>query len=470
MLPAPTNYTVWPSVVMANSVTAMTVTAAERAYIIPEGKKFSLKIISVNSDENYYSPNNYKMLEAIGKDGVLTFDFEFSGEGEHLIELIYDEKVVSSFTVYSLFEDLYRLRPLKGDLHSHSCRSDGTRDPAAQAGHYREEGYDFVALTDHNRYFPGGEIDEVYEGVNTGLIRITGEEVHSPGSVVHIVHVGGRESVADRYVHDRENYEAEIAEYMEKVPENIPEDYKSRYAKAMWATDSIHSVGGLAIFPHPFWRPGRAKTYNLPVSLARLLIESGLFDAYEITGAMTQPDINRSVAFWSEEKAKGYAIPVVGSSDAHSLERSKHFPYNQTVCFAEEKTADSIISAVKRGMCVAVESNGYEYDIQYRCYGDFRLVSYAQFLLSHYFPRLKRAASGIGVAMRAYAMGEADASLVSGYAALADNFTERFFGRIAPVLPTREMMEFEERWREVQLNGPRTRGSSVDATPAKSLI
>ena len=310
----------------------------------------------------------------MGNGGNLSFEFEFIGEGEYLIQLISDEKVIQSFTVYSLFEDLYSLCPLKGDLHSHSCRSDGTRDPAAQAGHYREAGYDFVALTDHNRYFPGGEIDEIYAGVNTGLVRVTGEEVHSPESVVHIVHVGGKASVADSYVHDRENYEAQISEYMTKVPERIPEQYRSRYAKAMWATDKIHAQGGLAIVPHPFWRPGRSKIYNLPVELARILISSGIFDVYEIVGAMTQPDINRSVALWSELRAEGHSIPVVGSSDAHSLERSAQFPYNFTICFAEEKTGDSIISAIKRGMCVAVEATGNDYDRQSRCYGDFRLV------------------------------------------------------------------------------------------------
>ena len=470
MLPTPVSYTVWPSVVPADKVTYMTVTPAERAYIIPDGKEYSVTVISVNSDENYYSPKNHKKIDLAGHNGILTFDFLFSGEGEHLIRLMSDEKEIASFTVYSLREDLYSLLPLKGDLHSHSCRSDGTRDPAAQAGHYREEGYDFVALTDHNRYFSGGEIDEAYEDVNTGLIRVFGEEVHSPGSVVHIVHVGGRESVAARYVHDRENYDAEIEEYMTKVPENIPERYRSRYAKAMWATDAIHSVGGLAIFPHPFWRPGASRTYNVSSELAEIFLKSGMFDAYEIVGAMTQSDCNRSLALWADLRSQGYNITVVGSSDVHSLEKSTHFPYRTTICFAKEKTNASIIEAVREGMCVAVESNGVEYDVQNRCYGSFRLVSYAQFLLSHYFPRLKRAAMGIGVAMRAYAMEEIDGETVSAYSAIADNFTERFFGRKPPVLPSQKMLDFEEKWREVQLRGPKTRGSSVDASPAKSLI
>ena len=37
----------------------------------------------------------------------------------------------------------------RGNLHTHSTRSDGHLDPAETVGWYRDNGYDFVALTDH---------------------------------------------------------------------------------------------------------------------------------------------------------------------------------------------------------------------------------------------------------------------------------------------------------------------------------
>ena len=138
MLPTTFNYNVWPSVIIADKVSRMTITAAERAYMIPDGEVFTLKIVSVNTDENYYEPSEYKTLEVSAEGGALSFDFEFVGEGEHLIQLISEDRVIDSFVVYSLYEDLYERIPLKGDLHSHSCRSDGSRDAASQAGHYRE--------------------------------------------------------------------------------------------------------------------------------------------------------------------------------------------------------------------------------------------------------------------------------------------------------------------------------------------
>ena len=236
MLPTPKNYAVYPSVVLADQATDMIIVPCEKAFLFVEGEEYELGITSVNGDEpNYHKSATRTYLKAIAHDGVLRFTYTFPGEMEHLIFLSYGEKKLQEFNIFSLKEDLFRLRPLRGDFHSHSYRSDGKRDPAALAGHFREQGYDFFALIDHNRYYPGGEIDETYAGVKMGLTRVFGEEVHAPGSVIHIVHVGGKSSVADLYVHDREGYEAAIADYMTKVPAHVPEDFRLRYACSIYS-------------------------------------------------------------------------------------------------------------------------------------------------------------------------------------------------------------------------------------------
>ncbi len=469
MLPVPFSYILFPCVVPADQVSTMTICGAEPAYIMQDGMEYTVKIISVNSDDNYRAPETHKMMTVHASQGVLRFDFLFENEQEHLVQLISDATVIATFAVFSAREDLYALTPLRGDLHSHSCRSDGTRDPASQAGHYREQGYDFVALTDHNRFYPGDEIDTVYNNVNTGLTRVLGEEVHCPDSVVHIVHIGGKESVAAKYVHQADDYKKQIDSYLKKVPDDIPEIYKSRYAKAMWATDAIHAVGGLAIFPHPFWRPNKSKIFNVCDELTKILLKSGMFDAYELVGAMTQDDNNRSVAFWGDLRSEGLQIPVVGSSDIHDMQNYACFPGTFTICFAEENTNDAIMQAVKNGMCVAVETAGFEPSKQYRCYGSTRLVTYAQFLLKYYFPKLQRLTAGAGVAMRAYAMEDTSAELINMHTQLAVKFTNRFFGRLAPTLPSEKLLAFEQKARETQLaKGPKSRGSSIPFEPAKT--
>ena len=464
MRPTPENYAIYPSVVPADRKTSLTVIPNERAFLFFENEEYTLTVISVGGDDSYYIVSTHKQVSAIAKDGVLRFDFTFEGEQEHLLVLSYGEKKLAEFHVYSLLEDLYALRPLKGDLHSHSYRSDGKRDPAAEAGHYREQGYDFFALTDHNRYYPGGEIDEVYEGVSSGFSRVLGEEVHCPGSVVHIIHVGGKRSVTDRYVHDRENYEREIAEYCTRVPEEIPLQYRDRYAKAMWASDEIHKAGGLAIFPHPYWRPGKSRIYNVQDGFAKILLKSGLFDAYELIGGMELDGNNRSVNLWSELRAEGLNISVVGSSDVHSMSKKEGtYPDQFTVCFAQKNENDAIIQAIKGGYSVAVYAHGDEYNRYFDCFGSLRLVSYAQFLLKYYFSMMQRTVQGIGVAMRAYAMNDAPKEMITLQAEYAEKVADRYFGRQAPKLPDETIIAFEDKWRAVHLDGPVTKGSAIDS-------
>lgn len=464
MLPVLENYKIYPSVVPADTEVEMTIVPAGKAFLFFEGQEYTLLHVEVGGDEEYYhSPQNQKRFTVTAKNGILRFPYTFEGEKEHVIAIVFDEKKsIVRLPVYSLKQDLYRLRPLKGDFHTHSYRSDGKHDPAEAASHFREQGYDFYALTDHNRYYPGGEVDETYAGVKMDFSRVRGEELHTPGSVVHIVHVGGSRSITEEYFRDPETFEKEVDELRPLVSESIPERYRDRYVRAMWASKKIRSVGGLAIFPHPYWRPGKSMAYNVCDEFAKILLTSGLFDAYELVGGMEKDGNVRSIALWGELRAEeGLKIPVVGSSDVHGMEDCYSFPSFYTICFAERNDNDSIVAAVKAGRSVAVEADGVEYNSTKRVYGSLRLVSYAQFLLKYYFPAHQRVCQGEGVAMRAYAMGECSKELIELQANATENHRKRFFGELAPVLPSEDMLEFENRWREVHLAGPKTKGSLV---------
>ncbi len=48
--------------------------------------------------------------------------------------------------MYSLKEDLYCRRPLKGDLHLHTVFSDGNENPEVVVSNMRRFGNDFCAL------------------------------------------------------------------------------------------------------------------------------------------------------------------------------------------------------------------------------------------------------------------------------------------------------------------------------------
>ncbi|MBE6601565.1 MAG: hypothetical protein E7637_03560 [Ruminococcaceae bacterium] len=464
MLPNPQNYAIYPSVMLADQEREMIISPTERAFLLFEGEEYLVTVYPINTDApDYHLGLTGEEYRVTAHNGVVRFSHTFAGEQQHLIVFAKDEKKLGEFMVYSLKEDLYALTPLRGDLHGHSYRSDGARDPAALAGHYREQGYDFFALTDHNRFYPGYEIDEVYANVHLGITRVPGEEVHTPGSPVHIVHVGGKKSVALQYIKDRKTYEDEVDACLKQIPAGLPECYHERYAMALWSTQKIHEADGIAIFAHPFWRP-KDRVYNVCEEFATMLLTSGMFDAYELVGGMRQIGINRSVAMWNDLRANGLQIPVVGSSDVHTVAKSGNFPHLFTVCFAKSNTPDDIIDAVKNGLSVAVEATGTEYDRQYRAYGSLRLVSYAQYLLTYFFPAQERICQGEGIAMRAYAMNDADASLVEAQVAQTKCFRDRFFGKMPPRLPDAAMIDFENRVRARHLDeGPVTKGSAIDS-------
>ncbi len=461
MLPIHEKWTVLPSIVRANATNTLTIAPIERSFLFYEGTTYTVKITGSEADEPFYhTPVTPKILNVVAHGGVLTFSFDFEGEQEYLIQLKLENQKLALFSVYALNEDLYRLRPLRGDLHSHSFRSDGVCDAAALAGYYREQGYDFLALTDHNRYFSGEEIDETYRGVKMGLLRVPGEEVHTPDTQVHIIHVGGKSSVCARYVQDDDTYRREIEECFGRVPDSVPERYRHRYAQVIWVSEHIRAAGGLVIFPHPYWRPGAtAGVFNVNTEFARILLTSGLFDAYELIGGMHPEDNNLSLALWQEISAAGHPISVVGSSDEHNVERSDTFPHYFTVCFATENTTEGVLAAVRGGLSVAVEAFGTDYDRRYHVYGAHRLVAYTQFLLHHYFNHRRYICYGEGLAMRAYTMGDTPAASIEMQADVAELYYRRFFGLEAPLLPSPEIVDFVAKSRARQLDGPTGRGS-----------
>ncbi|MBR2370630.1 MAG: hypothetical protein IKA82_01290 [Clostridia bacterium] len=475
MLPTPRNYIIRPAIAEVGKTTHFYVIPTERCFLFVNDKEYDVLIIHTHGDEGIPGKRLCRSKFTVkASGGVLEFDYTFEDEQEHLIIVSRPEDPATAWEmrVYSVKSDLYGLRPMKGDLHTHSYRSDGRRDPAALAGHLREQGYDCFALTDHNRFYPGGEIDEVYEGVNTGMCRIIGEEIHTPGSPVHIVRIGGEnKSVTEQYVLDLDGYYKAIEEYLTRVPENIPESYKERYARALWATDRVHELGGIAILPHPYWYPKTQLVFNLCDDFVKTLLRSGMFDAYELFGGMQVDGCNRSVNMWNELRIEGIDVPVVASSDVHNLERSAHFPHKFTVCFVEEPTSEGVKNAVKKGLSVAIEAVGTEYDRQHRCYSSLRLVSYTQFLLREYFFPLQKLSHGVGIAMRAYAIEGAPKELVELQQNTVEGFMDVFFGRTKPKLPSAEMMEFEERWRDVHIKrGPITKGGDILGTVVSRQI
>ena len=62
----------------------------------------------------------------------------------------------------------------KGNIHTHTNRSDGDSDPEAVVDWYRRNGYDFLVLTDHNHVTV---LEHGARVMQEGPLMIPGEEV-----------------------------------------------------------------------------------------------------------------------------------------------------------------------------------------------------------------------------------------------------------------------------------------------------
>lgn len=83
---------------------------------------------------------------------------------------------------------------LKGNLHTHSNRSDGAREPAEVCAFYARAGYDFLCLSDHFLPAYGFPITDTTGERTNRFTTILGAEVHagrnSQGEIWHLLAVG----------------------------------------------------------------------------------------------------------------------------------------------------------------------------------------------------------------------------------------------------------------------------------------
>ena len=370
-------------------------------------------------------------------DGCIRFTHCFHGEQEHFVRIYAGEKRLCQLAVYSVHEDLSGMIPLLGDLHLHTIRSDGREDPAIVAAHLRQQGYDYIAITDHENFSGALEAIDAYQDAPIEMNLMTGEEVHMPDCPIHVVHVGGRYSVnamvdenyaridkknpgmSDRHpaawrkvegsdfpgTMNAEEFHRAVEAYagtLPAIPEGLP---RFVYAGFAWVCDQIRKAGGLAIFAHPYWINDM---FHVDERLTQYIFDQRAFDAFEVLGGENYFEQNGfQTVHYYEAMAKGGPMPVVGSSDSHSSVNNRNAFIAKTICFARANDTPSILSAIRARRTVAVDAISAEY----RLVGEYRLVKYACFLMDNYFPLRREACVEQGRAMKEYYCGDREDGL-----------------------------------------------------------
>ncbi len=338
-------------------------------------------------------------------DDGIQVRYLFEREQEYILLFGNREKPLAETHLYALDDDLFTRRPYKGDLHIHSCRSDGKESPAYVAGAGRRIGLDFMAITDHHQYAPSLEASRAFENVPIDLHLYPGEEVHPPDNPVHIINFGGNFSVNGLF--KSELYRREVQALAEKFTDFPPDMGRYTYASCVWCFDKIREGGGLAVFCHPYWYTHHR--YDVPEALTTLLLDRQPYDALELIGGYHPHEFESNmlqVARYHDERARGKRIPIVGVSDAHGCETGELFGWYYTIVFAPSPELPDLVESVKTLYSVAVEALPGQTP---RAHGPFRLVKYAQYLLREIFPVHDALCVEEGRLMLAHIAGDANA-------------------------------------------------------------
>lgn len=317
-----------------------------------------------------------------GEDGVFFFEYDFQQEQRYSVKIKIGEEIVLSTYVYALDEDLFALKPYKGDTHLHTNCSDGAYSPFVTACNYREAGYDFIAVTDHHKMEPSKEAKDAMAPLTDLFTVFIAEEIHNKGmGYFHIVNFGGEKSVNIPILANPDKIEEEVQAILHSRDfTGAADPYACAYR--IYVAEEIRKGGGLAIMAHPYWEC--YGEYNMQTEDFRYLWKNGCFDALEVLAGCDRADRGNNLqqALWADLRAEGVTIPAVGASDCHDT-RADDYLFNHQFTLAFAKNAEDIKASIKQERAVAVLRRGED---GFFVFGKFRYVKYARFILEEYSP------------------------------------------------------------------------------------
>jgi len=206
---------------------------------------------------------------------------------------------------------------LKGNLHTHTTMSDGDSTPEAMAVWYRDHGYQFLVITDHDK------ITSI--AAPEGLVLVPGEEVTDrlPKKPLHVNALG----------------------LTRVVP---PQGGKTPVEVLQRNIDAVREAGGIPLVNHPnFGWAFTAQDLLQLRGVTLLEIASG----HPYVNAQGPPSVE---SMWDELLTAGRRVWGVAVDDSHHLKR----PWDTDVALpgkawvvvrAEKADPKSILGALERG-------------------------------------------------------------------------------------------------------------------------
>ena len=203
---------------------------------------------------------------------------------------------------------------LRGNTHAHSTRSDGEASPEARFAGYREAGYDFLVLTDHD---VTGAVEQF---CTDGFLAIPGAELHPEnpygGDRYHILALNFLEPIDARAMHVREVLEA------------------------------IQAGGGIAVMAHPYWSGHQLSDYE-PLR--------GLYHGLEVFnyGASFLNGTANAELIWDAHLDRLGSTFGFAADDAHRADADVGGAW--IMVRAEKRDIASVMTAIRRGAFYATQ-------------------------------------------------------------------------------------------------------------------
>jgi len=348
-------------------------------------RKYGLRntgYIPTAEDEAFFSIRHNLTPEG----DCLVINVTFPQEDCYVCRVYVSGTEVDTLEIYALEEDLFNKTPFKGDNHMHTYFSDGKDSPMYMAAASCRNGYDYCVITDHKKYQPSIIARDFFASANVDFLIIPGEEVHSPDNPVHIINLGGNESVNDWWRDHEDEYRIAVAKEMENITEPMTD--KDRYAVAACQVmfDRIKGVSGVSVLCHPHWI--LSEGFNEHEDITEYLADHRRYDVLElIAGGAYEVGTQMQLSYYKPRPS----MPILGNSDAHGCFGGGLEPGNYTIVFADSLCTDAIKASILAGFTVAADAN--------RFYGEYRLVKYAYFLQRNYLPEHKRKREALGAWM-----------------------------------------------------------------------
>ena len=217
----------------------------------------------------------------------------------------------------------------KGNLHTHTTVTDGKKTPEEVSALYRENGYDFLSLTDHWKHSETRMTDD-------GMLLLRGCEYNINGAdilagVFHIVAIGERE------------------------PAKLDQKLANGTYTAQDIVDAIHAVGGIAILAHPAWS----------LETCEQMLPLNGFDGIEIYNSVS--GLPRNCRPYSGEvidqlAARGKVFTSMCADDSHFYQNEACMSYIYVQ--ADALTEEAILDAIRAGRVMATQGPRFHVSVE----------------------------------------------------------------------------------------------------------